>query len=115
MTSNQPTFQLSGIHTSQPVSLLVYAWNKKGRSEAVTAMEDVIIMADSRSQSPELPPSVVMKEPLFFVIGGAVLGFLVISLLSAGNENNSSKSFFYFLYPIWITFLFRYSSPELEI
>ena len=82
MTSNQPTFQLSGIHTSQPVSLLVYAWNKKGRSEAVTAMEDVIIMADSRSQSPELPPSVVMKEPLFFVIGGAVLGFLVISLLS---------------------------------
>ena len=82
MTSNQPTFQLSGMHTTLPVTLLVYAWNKKGRSEVVTAREGVIITADTRSQSTELPPSVVMKEPLLFVIGGAVLGFLLITLLS---------------------------------
>ena len=82
MTSNQPTFQLSGMHTTLPVTLLVYAWNKKGRSEVVTAREGVIITADTRSQSTELPPGVVMKEPLLFVIGGAVLGFLLITLLS---------------------------------
>ena len=83
MSSNQPRFQLSGLHSTQPVSLLVYAWNRAGRSEVVPVMEDLIIRAQPGSQqSTELPPSVVMKEPLLFVIGGAVLGFLLITLLS---------------------------------
>ena len=83
MSSNQPKFQLSGIHSTQPVSLLVYAWNRAGRSEVVPVMEELIIRTDpGAQQSTELPPSVVMKEPLFFVIGGAVLGFLLITLLS---------------------------------
>ena len=51
MTSNQPRFQLSGIHTTQPVSLLMYAWNKKGRSEVVPVREDVVITVDTGSQS----------------------------------------------------------------
>ena len=51
MTSNQPRFQLSGLHTTQPVSLLVYAWNKKGRSEVVQVREDVVITLDTGSQS----------------------------------------------------------------
>ena len=83
MSRHQPRFQLTGIHSSQPVSLLVYAWNRAGRSEVVPVMENLIIRAQPGSQqSTELPPSVVMKEPLFFVIGGAVLGFLLITLLS---------------------------------
>ena len=82
MTRSQPRFLLSGLHSTQPVELLVYAWNRKGRSEAVTVRQRVIITSAPGSQSTELPPSIVMKEPLFFVIGGAVLGFLLITLLS---------------------------------
>ena len=100
MTRSQPRFLLSGLHSTQPVDLQVYAWNRKGRSEAVTVVQRVIITQDPGSQSTgetpstfiqtnqikqlcsELPPSIVMKEPLFFVIGGAVLGFLLITLLS---------------------------------
>ena len=67
----------------------------------MTVVQRVIITQDPGSQSTgqtpstflqanhqikqlcsELPPSIVMKEPLFFVIGGAVLGFLLITLLS---------------------------------
>ena len=100
MTRSQPRFLLSGLHSTQPVDLQVYAWNRKGRGEAVTVVQRVIITSDHGSQSTgetitfiyinnqtkqlcaELPPSIVMKEPLFFVIGGAVLGFLLITLLS---------------------------------
>ena len=82
ISRHQPRFQLTGIHSSKPVSLLVYAWNTAGRSEVVPVVEELLIRPEPGSQSTELPPSVVMKEPLFFVIGGAVLGFLLITLLS---------------------------------
>ena len=51
MTRSQPRFLLSGLHSTQPVDLQVYAWNKKGRSEAVSVVQRVIITSDPGSQS----------------------------------------------------------------
>ena len=51
MTRNQPRFQLTGIHSNHPVSLQVYSWNKKGRSEIVTVAEAVRINANLGSRS----------------------------------------------------------------
>ena len=51
MTRSQPRFLLSGLHSTQPVDLQVYAWNRKGRGEAVTVEQRVIITSDPGSQS----------------------------------------------------------------
>ena len=62
----------------------MYAWNKKGRSESVLVVQHVIITSDLSSQSTELPPGIVLKEPLFFVIGQCIA--LLMNYLSF-NEN----------------------------
>ena len=42
---------LPGLHSTQPVTLQVYSWNKKGRSEVTIIAQHVIITSDSSSQS----------------------------------------------------------------
>ena len=51
MSRSQPRFNLAGLHSNQALTLQVYAFNNKGRSEAVIVRERIIITAEIGSQS----------------------------------------------------------------
>ena len=51
MSRSGPRFNLAGLHSTQPLTLQVYAFNNKGRSETVIVRERIVITADIGSQS----------------------------------------------------------------
>ena len=51
MSRSGPRFNLAGLHSTQPLTLQVYAFNNKGRSETVIVRERIIITAEIGSQS----------------------------------------------------------------
>ena len=47
----------------------MYAWNGRGRSQAVEAARGVRLQPGPATQSTELPPGAVLRDPLYLVIG----------------------------------------------